>query len=112
MKNSNASSNTDSDPASQPPDLTLPASADFDSSFRRCDTDAFLHLCASLLPQALTAGDFWRLHRDRGVDCEFSLSHPERVTATYPTELIDALLRFAPVTDDEHQTEQDIKRPR
>ncbi len=100
MKNSSASSKHDEVLPKDVPDLTLPASSDFDSPFRRCDTDAFLRLCASLLPQTMAARDFWRHHRDRAVDCEFSLNHPERVTAIYPTEIIDHLLRFDLASDD------------
>ena len=97
MKNLNASWPPNREAAATLTALELPDGAAFDSRLPSFDPDAFLRLSASLLPQLADSPGFWSERRERAVDCEFDLLHPERVGAIDRAEVIMSLLDLHPL---------------
>jgi len=76
--------------------LELPDGRDFAPARRpRFVPSDFYELCASFIPRLRSRDDYReRRTRDR-CDVEFDLHHPERVPATYNSELVDELFELA-----------------
>lgn len=73
--------------------LDFPDGSDFIPIVNRRPPKNFLDFCASYLPRLRQRPDYRQRRLERCCGAEFDLEHPERVPASFPTGLLDELLR-------------------
>ena len=73
--------------------LEFPDGRDFILLVSRRAPKDILEFCASYLPRLRQRPDYRQRRLDSCCEAEFDRDHPERIPATYPSKLLDELLR-------------------